>query len=233
MDILNRSLSNLVTTIPGAGSLFRELNINFCSQGLESLSEALVHKDLDPAAVASDLAALEQARPAQEEEIIDWEKQPRMKLIGHILERYHARHREQLPELMFLAAKVERVHNESSSCPHGLSELLRDISHELESHMMKEEQILFPMLGGGIYPNGPINVMQDEHLEHLEAINRICSLTNNMKLPAGACNTWRNLYQGLQGFVDDLMQHITLENYFLFIPPKATAENTGCCGSCQ
>ncbi|MCD8521937.1 MAG: iron-sulfur cluster repair di-iron protein [Saccharospirillaceae bacterium] len=232
MAILNRSLSDIATTIPGASAFLHHLDINFCLHGMVTLQQALELKGLDPEEVVADLAELEMTGH-HDEVAINWDKEPRMKLIGHILERYHARHREQLPTLIFLAAKVERVHSESTNCPHGLSELLRDISHELESHMMKEEQILFPMLAGGIYPNGPINVMQDEHLEHLEAINRLCRLTNNMKVPAGACNSWRSLYIGLQTLVDDLMRHITLENYFLFVPPKAIAENTGCCGSCQ
>ena len=29
------------------------------------------------------------------------------------------------------------------------------------------------MLGGGIYPTGPINVMQDEHDNHLDTVERI------------------------------------------------------------
>src|SRR5690606_40446870 len=91
----------------------------------------------------------------------------------------------------FLADKVERVHANAPGCPLGLADLLRNICHELASHMLKEEQILFPMLGGGIYPNGPINVMQDEHEEHLQAVEQLRQLTNDITLPAGACNSWK------------------------------------------
>ena len=119
----------------------------------------------------------------------------------------------------YLATKVERVHQAKPDCPIGLAELLRDINHSLDNHMMKEEQILFPMLGGGVYPNGPINVMQDEHEEHLQIIERIKTLTNNISLPDGACNSWQALYLGLDTFCDDLMRHVALENHFLFIPP--------------
>lgn len=226
MEILDRSLSDIATTIPGASSVLRNLKLNFCCDGRISLAEALADKGLNPQEVAEQLRQLESDEPA-----IDWSKESPMKLIGFVLERFHARHREQLPELIFLAAKVERVHGASSGCPHGLADLLRDISHELDSHMMKEEQILFPMLAGGIYPNGPINVMQDEHAEHLQAIDQLRKLTHDITLPPGACNSWKALYLGLQTFVDDLMQHITLENYFLFIPQKAATSN--CCGSCQ
>lgn len=215
MKILKRSLSDLATTIPGASTVFRELDLNFCSDGKLSLAEALEGKEVDSKAVARQLETLHKG-----DAFTDWSKASPTRLISHILERYHACHREQLPELVFLATKVERVHQAKPECPKGLAEMLRDINHELDSHMMKEEQILFPMLGGGVYPNGPINVMQDEHDDHLEAIEAIKKLTNNMTPPGYACNSWKALYLGLQTFCDDLMQHVALENHFLFIPPQ-------------
>lgn len=215
MEILKRSLSDLATTIPGASTVFRELDLNFCADGQQSLAAALADRKVDSSAVVKQLEALHQGDAA-----IDWSKASPTRLISHILERYHACHREQLPELVFLATKVERVHQAKPECPKGLAEMLRDINHELDSHMMKEEQILFPMLGGGVYPNGPINVMQDEHDDHLESIKNIMKLTNNMTPPECACNSWKALYLGLQTFCDDLIQHVELENQFLFIPPQ-------------
>lgn len=36
------------------------------------------------------------------------------------------------------------------------------------------------------------------------------------KIPDGACNSWRALYQGLAELEDDLIQHIHTENNILF-----------------
>lgn len=213
MEMLERTLSDIATTVPGASALLRDLKLNFCCDGQTRLATALANQGLEVNAVLKKLAGLTQG-----DAFVDWSKESPARLIAHILERYHARHREQLPDLIFLASKVERVHAEKEHCPLGLSELLRDIFHELDSHMMKEEQILFPMLGGGVYPNGPINVMQEEHKDHMQAIERIRAITNDITAPEQACNSWRALYLGLQTFTDDLMQHITLENYFLFVP---------------
>lgn len=55
-------------------------------------------------------------------------------LIDHLLACYHARHREQLPELIRLASRVEQVHGHHLQCPNGLADLLRDIQQELENH---------------------------------------------------------------------------------------------------
>lgn len=155
-----------------------------------------------------------------DDSVKSWSEASPTRLISHILERYHARHREQMPELIGWATKVERAHADKEDCPAGLSELLRDFHHDLDSHMMKEEQILFPMLGGGIYPNGPVNVMQEEHQDHMLMVSKVYELTDRLQLPEHACSTWRKLYEGLQEFIQDLSQHIAIENNFLFTPNK-------------
>src|SRR5690606_16047582 len=89
----------------------------------------------------------------------DWRNESTGALIEHILERFHERHREQLPELIRLASRVEQVHSNKPGCPLGLAEHLWNMQQELESHMLKEEQILFPMLQRGIavpQSHGPI-----------------------------------------------------------------------------
>ncbi|GKX52942.1 hypothetical protein SOASR029_32510 [Budvicia aquatica] len=86
-------------------------------------------------------------------------------MIPYIIQRFHQRHREQLPELILLAEKVERVHAAKPTCPKGLAAQLNTIYQDLSQHMMKEEQILFPMIqqGMGAQASGPIRVMEMEH----------------------------------------------------------------------
>ncbi len=56
----------------------------------------------------------------------------------------------QLPELILQATKVERVHADKPNVPKGLTKYLTMLHQELSSHMMKEEQILFPMIKQGM-----------------------------------------------------------------------------------
>lgn len=95
-------------------------------------------------------------------------------LIEHILTRYHDTHREQLPELIHLAERVERVHGGHTACPAGLSAHLEHMAEELETHMAKEEQILFPMITRGMsaMAGGPVAVMRHEHEEPGRAFYR-------------------------------------------------------------
>lgn len=70
-------------------------------------------------------------------------------LMGHILARFHAVHRRELPELGALARRVESTHAGHAQCPNGLANLHGLMMSELEHHMAREEQVLFPTLLAG------------------------------------------------------------------------------------
>ena len=46
-------------------------------------------------------------------------------------------------------------------------------------------------------------------------------ITQNVTPPAEACTTWKAMYNGINELIDDLMEHISLENNVLF--PRALA----------
>ncbi len=146
------------------------------------------------------------------------EKASEEELIEHILNRYHDTHRDQLPEMIRLAQRVERVHGSHPECPSGLSAHLETMQAELENHMTKEEQILFPMIVRGIsgLARDPISVMRAEHEDHTAALARLDTLTNHLDLPEDACDTWQKLYEQVAAFREDLNVHLALENSVLF-----------------
>lgn len=156
----------------------------------------------------------------------NWNDMPVDQLIEHIIHRFHERHRVQLPEIIRLARRVEHVHEGSSGCPVGLADLMEELEQELESHMLKEEQVLFPMLIRGMNLNAkaPISIMRFEHDEHSRALADITKITQNITAPVGACNTWLALYGALQQFHNDLIQHIQLENNVLFLNASNAVE---------
>ena len=211
--LLNKSLTDIATHLAGATRVFRRYKLDFCCGGYLSLSQALNDKGLEAEPVLDALNALANEEPEQ-----DWSTTSRTELIDHIYNRYHVTHRKQLPELLQLARRVEAVHGDRPDCPVGLAEHLGHMSHELEGHMQKEEQILFPMLRNGLVRQaaGPIHVMRNEHDDHGEALQRLMDLTNDLTPPVDACNTWRALYTGLETLRHDLMEHIHLENNVLF-----------------
>lgn len=215
MTLLDHALGQLARDIPGATSIFHEYQLDFCCAGKHTLREAAGKAGVDGALIAERLSGLQnQAASAAQ----DWRNAPPAALIEHILTRFHEVHRQQLPELIRLARKVEQVHAGNPACPAGLAEHLGAMQQELESHMQKEEQVLFPILkaGHGALAGSPIAVMRMEHEQHGEALQGLSDLTNGITLPPAACNTWRALYLGLATLREDLMEHIHLENNILF-----------------
>ena len=213
------SLAELATALPGASRVFQRHNLDFCCHGDVSLREAGNERGLPIEQLLDELRAEQRAGADFE----DWRLRTQDELIEHILMAFHEPHRTELPRLMAMAAKVEQVHADKPSCPRGLAALLAQVHEEMEQHMQKEEQILFPALRAGrgraVLP--AIRVMEQEHEDHGANLTRLRALTADYRPPAEACNTWRALYLGLQELERDLMQHIHLENHVLF--PRALA----------
>jgi regulator of cell morphogenesis and NO signaling len=219
-----QAIGQIAVELPGATAIFRRLKLDFCCGGQIPLSQACEQKSLDTAAVLEELSRLD--RPATQEA-----PQSPNAMIDHILERFHAVHREQLPELIRMARRVEAVHRDSPHVPHGLAAHLEAMESELLEHMAVEETVLFPALRQGAQSGVgvPIQVMRDEHTGHGEQLERLMALTNDATPPPGACNTWRALYAGLGQLSDDLIQHIHTENNLLF--PQFEVQK-GCGSGC-
>lgn len=208
------TLAELATTNSGASRVFHRFGLDFCCGGRRPLADACQERGLN---VDEVLAAIEaegrEAGPAPR-----WDVRPIPELISFIVERYHNRLRQELPELIELAAKVERKHGEKPSCPAGLRAHLERVREGVLSHLAKEEQILFPMIvsGMGQMAAGPIRVMEVEHDDHAENLQKTRALTANLTAPPEACTSWQALYLRLAELEAELMEHIHLENNVLF-----------------
>ena len=146
-------------------------------------------------------------------------------LIDHIQTCYHAAHRRQLPELVALARKVEKVHARHPDVPVGLADLLQQMIGEMEIHMKKEELLLFPAMRrrAAVEFKVPIAQMRHDHDDHDAALQRLDRLTHDQTPPGDACGSWRALYAGIAEFKTDLIEHIHLENDVLFPRFEVTA----------
>jgi len=210
MNYAQRQVADIAANLPGATQVFRNHNIDFCCGGKVPLAEAVAARGESLAAIETELAALETGE-AETPQSSD-------ELIEHILERYHATHRAELPELVRLAARVEERHAGNPLVPAGIHAALVEAGEALEEHMQKEEQILFPLMRAGGHPmiHAPISRMRHEHDEHGERLEHLEAIARSFELPEEACPTWRALYAGVHKLIDDVHEHIHLENNVLF-----------------
>ncbi len=211
----DQAVGSIASRHPLATRVFHRHGIDFCCGGGIPLAEACDRKGLAPATIIAELEK-EIASTAEPEQ--RWDEAPLSDLIQHILMTYHEPLKRELPRLQEMARKVHTVHGDKD--PENLKELAGLVSWlaaDLEQHLMKEEEILFPMIkaGDGFMADGPIAVMEEEHEQAGAALRRIRELTGDFVVPAEACNTWRALWHGLESLEKDLHEHIHLENNIL------------------
>ena len=214
MTSLQTTLGELASNHPAAARVFHRHGLDFCCGGGHSLEKACSARSLDAEEVLREID--DAATPG--DEVTDWRSRGPGALIDHILARFHEPHRDELPRLIGLAHRVEKVHDGKSDCPKGLAAHLEVMAAELEAHMQKEEQVLFPLIYQGFRHEAsmPIRMMEMEHDDHGANLRRMRQLARNFQAPADACASWRALYLGLDRLEKDLMDHIHHENNVLF-----------------
>ena len=212
-------VGQLAAEHPLATRVFHRHGIDFCCDGGRKLQEACAAQGVDTGMVLEEIRKELSNTTIPEER---WGQAPLEDLVQHILVAYHGPLKEELPRLESMARKVLEVHGDKD--PETLSEVVEvfaGLKAELSQHMVKEEQILFPMIeqGQGAMSGGPVSAMKHEHDSAGAALRRLRELTKDYQVPPGACNTWRALWHGLAALEESLHQHIHLENNILF--PRA------------
>jgi regulator of cell morphogenesis and NO signaling len=96
---------------------------------------------------------------------------------------------------------------------------------ELEQHLIKEEEILFPLIrkyeaeGTEELKKKIGEVIRETEEEHEAAgdiLKELRSITEDYIVPTDGCATYSKTYKLLQELESDLFQHIHLENNILF-----------------
>ncbi|MBI5500910.1 MAG: iron-sulfur cluster repair di-iron protein [Deltaproteobacteria bacterium] len=211
------TLAEIVAANQKAATVLARHRLDFCCRGEQTLGEACALAGLDPAAIGEELVREGAAEPAR----VGWTRRPVGELIDFIETRYHEALRRDLPVLVELARRVERVHAGKAACPRGLADHLEHVHAAVDDHLAKEERVLFPLIraGRGEFALMPIKVMTEEHDDHGKNLRRTRELAGDFALPEEACASWRELYHGLARLESELMEHIHLENHVLF--PRA------------
>lgn len=212
--------------------VFKKYGIDFCCGGKKTIKEACAEKGLDVTLVEKELQETEKNIPNSNNlPFNDWSIDF---LADYVVNTHHTYVRKNLPELVFYSNKVSRVHGGRHPELIKINQLVEEINNELNSHMQKEEIVLFPYVkqlvaakkSGESLPSshfgtvrGPINMMEMEHELVGKNYEEIKKLTINYSLPADACMSYSMLYRLLEEFENDLNIHIHLENNIMF--PKA------------
>lgn len=229
-DLLTKSLAKIVTDNHKAATVFEKYHLDFCCKGKRTLEQACSEKKLSADEVLSELASVTAVRESEKN---NPDTMMSAELIDHIVDTHHTYVKNELPLIFGYLQKVASKHGEKHPELFKIFELFAAVKEELELHIQKEEQILFPRIkeierlsdeNTGIHISSsfiaaPVTIMEHEHDHAGSMMAEIRRLTNNYTPPADACTTYKLSFAALQAFELDLHRHVHLENNILF--PKA------------
>jgi regulator of cell morphogenesis and NO signaling len=226
-ELLNKTLSQIVTENYQAAHVFEKYGLDFCCKGKRALSVACNENGLVPENILTELeTALRSSSTA-----FDYGKMSLTELAEYIIRVHHDYVKIHLPQTIQYVERVATKHGDRFPYMVEVLKLFRELETELLHHMEKEEKILFPRvkllelnavteITEG-YLSAPIEVMEHEHDAAGTIMHKIRVLTNDYRAPEDACTTFRLALASLQAFEADLHHHVHLENNILF--PKAIA----------
>ncbi len=215
-------------------AVFDQYGIDFCCGGNRPLGEVCQERGVAVADVAAALEAASATPPAPEQPRFNTWNPPA--LVSYIVANHHMYVRTAIPTLLEHTKKIASVHGERHPELAEVATTFAAVADEMDSHMFKEERILFPFIvamadaaaaGRPLPPApfgsvaNPIRMMEHEHDSAGGAMARIATLTGGYQPPADACSTYRVTLEELKAFEADLHRHVHLENNILF--PKARA----------
>jgi regulator of cell morphogenesis and NO signaling len=143
----NQNLGEIVSIFPGAAEIFNRYKIDYCCGGHNTLASALDEKAIDYDTLVEELNNEYEKFIKSNSEYKDWRKEKPSTLIKHLLQTHHEFTKKQLREIDILLFKVLKVHFQ-----HHSEELLKvhklfgSLKTELEEHLIKEEEHLFPLI---------------------------------------------------------------------------------------
>lgn len=233
---ITKQVGEIAAEFPASIAIFEDLKIDYCCGGNRSLKDACALAGVPVEKVAASLEKQRAKTSVAVSPETDWNQKTMTELADYILEKHHAYTRDQLGRLRALASKVVQAHGARHPELERVRQIVDEMSEEMEGHMAKEEEQVFPYLKaveknggkkegiadpfqGGPLENHPLKVLMWEHGMTGEEFVELHRLTSDFMTPSDACQSYHALYQGLRELEADLHRHVHLENNVLF--PKA------------
>jgi len=216
---INQTIGESVTVHPELVKIYMDYGVDFCCGGDRTVKEA-VEKDTDKVEelILDAEKALEEASmvsvDSQNLKLSDLSSE---QLVNRILSKHHSYLKKELPVISNLMSKVLMVHGENHEELFEIHKLFGQLKTDLESHLVKEEVMLFPKLKENDSSSKSLIIeLEDEHDVAGDALHILTELTDHFTLPEDACSSYEMLYEKFKAFVSDMYMHVHTENNILF-----------------
>lgn len=216
------TLGDIVTLRPSLAADLERRGLDYCCHGGRTLAEAARDAGLDAQTVADELSAMH-----ADDSVAEWASLGLAELVDHIETVHHHYLWAELPRISALVDKIVTVHGERHPELADVQRLYTELRSDLEPHLVREEQELFPLIRQlAAAADGPqvdtheiaaqIATLMSEHEtvgELLEELNRV---TSGYTTPADGCASYAASYRALAELESDTHLHVHKENNRLF-----------------
>ncbi|CAN5619023.1 iron-sulfur cluster repair di-iron protein [soil metagenome] len=224
------SVSDIALSCPEALEVLNRYNLDYCCGGKLSFVEVCDDSGLDAESIWEELQDSRAASSTESQ--IPFEAWDVQVLMDFIVQHHHGYVKSAIPRIHQLLDKVCEVHGTNVPELFQIREGFEKLADELTSHLVKEEEELFPGIRelfthrteryykSDMGLQELTDVVEHEHDLAGNLLKSIRTLTNNYDAQAVACPTFKATYIQLSEFEKDLMKHIHLENNILFMKVK-------------
>lgn len=226
------TLGEIVTLHPSLAADLERRGLDYCCHGARTLATAAHDAGLDPQTVADELSAARVDEPPA-----PWASLGTADLVDHIEAVHHRYLWDALPRISALVDKIVTVHGGRHAELAEVQHLFDELRADLEPHLVREEQELFPMIRRLVGPSertpaetedltGQIAILAGEHDTVGELLERLRAVTSGYVPPADGCATYAATYRALAELEADTHLHVHKENNELF-PAVLGADPSG------
>lgn len=225
------TLGEIVTLRPSLAADLERRGLDYCCHGGRTLTEAAREAGLDAQSVADDLSAAHVGEPA-----VAWASLSPVELVDHIETVHHRYLWAELSRISALVDKIFTVHGDRHPELADVQQLYTELRADLEPHLAREEQELFPMIrqlaattdgsrSGTRALAAQIDALAAEHETVGGLLEELRRVTSGYATPADGCATYTACYRALADLEADTHLHVHKENNLLF--PAARSEFAG------
>jgi regulator of cell morphogenesis and NO signaling len=227
----NKTISDIVRSDYRTADVFKKHGIDYCT-GNQQLLETCASQNLDYNSILEELKAATQTITISN--ALHFSEWKMGFLVDYVLNVHHAYMHMTMPVLESSLVSFIETHKKIFPEVNKVLFLFRELSVLLTTHSRHEEEIIFPYIRqiestyrrretyGNLFVRTlrkPLSNIEKEHDVIMSILKEIQSLTHSYSCPPNACADLCAIYNKLEEFHNDMIQHTHLEDDILF--PKA------------
>jgi len=227
---LEKTVGEIAAEFPGAPKVLEMHHIDYSTGGNHPFREACRVAGTAAEEVLREIRQTTSPSTLGEE---NWKSQPTGNLIEHLVAMHHRWATENVPLIEALIERVQADPEHAARLPSitRIRRLFARMRHELEQHLRKEENVLFPAIlkmercaasslplpqhAFGSVVN-PISLMESDHDADARIWDELRDVTYGYTIPEDAPESVRLLFRELDKLGTAIHEHTHLENNILF-----------------